>query len=94
MALGTPDGVLRLPDGRTQPVPPDTESLRDIATTSGGRSYTAEDAGALDDVYEDLGSRIGTRDERREITAGFSAAAILLLAGALGTGLRWRGSLP
>jgi Ca-activated chloride channel homolog len=94
VALGTPGGTLELPDGRTQSVPPDPESLREIAEVSGGRAFTAEDAGSLEEVYEDLGSRIGTRQETREITAGFAGASILLLAGALGTALRRRGRLP
>jgi Ca-activated chloride channel family protein len=94
VALGTPDGTLELPDGRTQAVPPDPESLQQIAEVSGGRAFTAEDAGSLDEVYEDLGSQIGTREETREITAGFAGASILLLAAALGTALRWRGRLP
>jgi Ca-activated chloride channel homolog len=94
VALGTPDGTLELPDGRVQAVPPDPESLREIAEVSGGRAFAAEDAGSLEEVYEDLGSRIGTRQETREITAGFAGASILLLAGALGTALRWRGRLP
>jgi Ca-activated chloride channel family protein len=94
VALGTPEGTLELPDGRTQAVPPDPESLREIADASGGRAFTAEDAGSLEEVYEDLGSRIGTRQETREITAGFAATSILLLAGALGTALKWRGRLP
>ena len=94
VALGTPDGTLELPDGRTQSVPPDFESLREIAEVSGGRAFAASDAGSLEEVYEDLGSRIGTREETREITAGFAGASILLLADALGTALRWRGRLP
>ena len=94
VALGTPEGTLELPDGRTQGVPPDPESLRQIAQVSGGRAFTAEDAGSLEEVYEDLGSRIGTREETREITAGFAGASILLLVGALATALRWRGRLP
>jgi Ca-activated chloride channel family protein len=93
VALGTPDGSLQLPDGRVQQVPPDPESLREIAQASGGRAYTAEDAGALEDVYEDLGSRIGTRPEQREITAGVAGAGVLLLLGALGTAWRRRGIL-
>ena len=94
VALGTPDGMLELPDGRTQSVPPDPESLREIAEVSGGRAFTAEDAGSLEEVYEDLGSRIGTREETREITAGFAGVSVLLLAGALAAALRWRGRLP
>ena len=93
VALGTPDGSLTLPDGRTQQVPPDPDSLREIAETSGGRFYTAEDAGSLEQVYEDLGSQIGTRPEQREITAGVAAAGVLLLLGALGTAWRRRGIL-
>ena len=61
---------------------------------SGGRAFTAEDANALDSVYERLGSQIGTRRVRREVSAGFAAAGLLLLAGALATSLRWRGRLP
>ena len=94
VALGTPSGTLELPDGRVQSVPPDPESLRQIADASGGRAFTAQDAGSLEEVYEDLGSRIGTREETREITAGFAGASLLLLAAALGTALRWRGRLP
>ena len=93
VALGTPDGSLELPDGRVMQVPPDPESLREIAQASGGRAYAAEDAGSLEQVYEDLGSQIGTRPEQREITAGVAAAGVLLLLGALGTGWRRRGVL-
>jgi Ca-activated chloride channel homolog len=93
VALGTADGSLTLPDGRTQQVPPDPDSLRAIAETSGGRFSTAADAGALEQVYEDLGSQIGTRPEQREVTAGVAAAGVLLLLGALGTAWRRRGIL-
>ncbi len=82
------------PDGAPLPVPPDPAALAEVAQISGGRAFAAEDADALDEVYERLGSRIGTRKEKREISAGFAAAGLLLLAGALGTSLRWRGRLP
>jgi Ca-activated chloride channel family protein len=94
VALGTPDGVVQTPDGQLLQVPPDPEALRQIAQTSGGRAFTAQDADALDSVYETLGSRIGTKKEKREISAGFAAAGLLLLGGALFTSLRWRGRLP
>jgi Ca-activated chloride channel family protein len=94
VALGTPDGIVETPDGQVLPVPPDPEALRGIARLSGGRAFTAGDADALDSVYQQLGSRIGTRREPREISAGFAAAGLLLLTGALGTSLRWRGRLP
>jgi Ca-activated chloride channel family protein len=92
VALGTEDGVIEQ-GGQTIRVAPDPEALAEVARASGGRAFAAEDAGALDEVYERLGSQIGTREEQREITAGFAAAGLLLLAGGLGTGLRRRGRL-
>ena len=94
VALGTADGVVQAPDGQVLQVPPDPDALRQIAETSGGRAFTAQDADALDSVYETLGSRIGTKKEKREISAGFAAAGLLMLGGALFTSLRWRGRLP
>ncbi len=95
VALGTPDGVLpNGPMGQSIPVPPDPETLRAIAERSGGQAFEVEDAGELEGIYERLGSQIGTRDEQREISAGFAAAGLLLLLGGVGTGLRWRGRLP
>jgi len=94
VALGTTTGQVTTPDGRTLAVPPDPATLREMAQASGGVAFAAEDAGALDQVYERLGSQIGTRKEQREISAGFAAAGLLALAGALFTSLRWRGRLP
>jgi len=93
VALGTPDGVVTGPMGEPIPVPPDPATLRAIAEQSGGRAFETGDAGELDQVYEQLGSRIGTRTEEREVSAGFAAGGLLLLLGGLGTGLRWRGRI-
>jgi Ca-activated chloride channel family protein len=94
VALGTPDGVVEGNFGQQMRVPPDPESLQQVAELSGGRAFTAEDADALDEVYESLGSRIGTKEEKREVSAGFAAFGLLALAGAAFTSLRWRGRLP
>jgi Ca-activated chloride channel homolog len=94
VALGTADGVVQTPDGQVLQVPPDPEALQRIADTSGGKAFTAQDSDALDGVYETLGSKIGTKKEKREVSAGFAAAGLLLLGGALFTSLRWRGRLP
>jgi Ca-activated chloride channel homolog len=90
VALGTPDGVV---DG-TLPVPPDPEALRAIAAASGGQAFEAADGDQLAAVYERLGSQLGTREETREITAGFAAAGLLLLGGAMAAAVRWSGRLP
>jgi Ca-activated chloride channel family protein len=93
VALGTADGIIQT-QGQTLSVPPDPQALAEVAALSGGRAFAAEDSDALDQVYETLGSRIGTKKEKREVSAGFAAAGLLLLGGAAFTSLRWRGRLP
>jgi Ca-activated chloride channel family protein len=84
--VGTPEGVVEetLPGGfrRVIQVPPSPETLEQISTGTGGQLFTALDAEELSRVYEELGSRLGTREQPREITDVFAAgAAFLLLVG-------------
>lgn len=94
VALGTSTEVIEGPGGGLIPVPPDPEALRDIARASGGRAFEADEPGELEGVYERLGSQLGTRDEEREITAGFAGVSALALLAAAGLSLRWSGRLP
>jgi len=94
VALGTPDGTVTSPIGEPIPVPPDPATLQEISRITGGTFTEAGDAGELDKVYKELGSKVGTKRVEREVTSGFAAAGLLLLLGGLGTGLRWRGRLP
>lgn len=87
IALGTDQGVLRSQraDGteRVQSVPPDRETMQRIAEISGGESFDAPTAEALDRVYEQLGRQVATRKEPREVTVAFAGGALaLLLVGA------------
>jgi Ca-activated chloride channel family protein len=93
VALGTPNGTIEI-QGRTLSVPPDPEALERIAETSGGAAFKAEDSDELDAVYDRLGSQIGTKPEKREITTYFAGAALLLLGAALLSSLRLGGRLP
>jgi Ca-activated chloride channel homolog len=92
VALGTPDGIVEGPLGQLTAVPPDPETLRQIAAESGGEAFAVDDAGELDRVYERLGSRVGTRPQRREVTAAFAGAGLVLLAAALASWARRRGA--
>ena len=82
------------PIGEPIPVPPDPATLQEISSITGGTFTEAGDAGELDKVYKQLGSKVGTKRVKREVTSSFAAAGLLLLLGGLGTGLRWRGRLP
>ena len=85
VALGTASGTL--PNGDA--VPPDVDTLRQIAERSGGEAFTADQSDALSAVYEQLGSEVATKMEKREVTSAFAGgAAILLLMGG-GLSLRW-----
>jgi Ca-activated chloride channel family protein len=75
-------------------VPPDTAALQRIASLSGGDAFRAEDSDQLGAVYDRLGSQIGTKPEKREITVVFAGAALLLLAGAMAASLGINGRLP
>ena len=94
VALGTDSGTVTAgPFGEQIAVPPDPETLREISKTTGGTFTRVDDAGQLDSVYKKLGSKIGTKKEKRELSAGFSTVGLLLLLSGLGTGLKWRGRL-
>jgi Ca-activated chloride channel family protein len=94
VALGTSGATIPGTGGGSLPVPPDPETMAEIASTSGGQSFDVEDADQLDAVYERLGSQIATRPEEREITAGFAAGGMALLAAATALSLRAGGRLP
>jgi Ca-activated chloride channel homolog len=95
VSLGTASGTVPGgPFGEPLAVPPDPRAMRAIASESGGRAFKATDAAALDTVYEQLGSRIGSKNEKREITAAFAGGGIVLLAAALALSLRGFGRLP
>jgi len=96
VALGTRDATVPNP-GFGPPflsVPPDPETLRRIADASGGRAYSAQDDQQLSSIYKQLGSQLGTRDVKREVTAAFAAGGLLLLLAAAAASTRFAGRLP
>ena len=95
VALGSPGATIPSPTGfGAIPVPPDPETLREIAKVSNGQAFKVDEAKALQRVYKRLGSRLGTKKQQRQVTSGFASVGALLLAAALLFSLRWRGRLP
>jgi Ca-activated chloride channel family protein len=102
VALGTPNGTLTFGGGsgpspfgdRRVPVPPDPATLKAIADRTGGEFFAAQSAKTLQNAYSKLGSRLGRKPGKSEITYGFLAAAAgLLLAAGLLSAL-WSPRLP
>jgi Ca-activated chloride channel family protein len=85
VALGTAGGTL--PNGDA--VPPDTATLSEIASRSGGQAFTADQAEELSAVYEKLGSEVAEKLQKREVTSAFAGGAALLLLLGGGLSLRW-----
>jgi Ca-activated chloride channel family protein len=107
VALGTPNGTLQFGfqrppqgfpggfgQGRRVPVPPDPDTLRAIANHTGGQFFAARDAKSLQSAYSKLGSRLGRKPGKTEITYGFLAAAAGLLIAAGLLSAAWSPRLP
>jgi Ca-activated chloride channel family protein len=97
VVLGTADGTITVPRASggtaTRPVPPDTESLAQIARASDGRAYTAQTATDLGEIYESLGSQLGREDRKREVTSAVTGGGLLLMLVGVAMSLRWFGRL-
>ena len=95
VSLGTENATVPSPGyGPRLPATPDPETLAEIADKSGGRAFSAEDDQELSTIYKTLGSRLGTRERRREMTAGFAGGGLLLLLTAAGMSIRSGARLP
>ncbi len=93
IAYGTAEGTITV-DGQALPVPVDVDALRELAEGTGGQAYTAESGEELGEVYADIGSSIGTRAERQEVSTWFIAAGLVAAALAAGFSLAWFSRLP
>ena len=98
VVLGTEQGTITVPRANgsgttTRNVPPDAESLAEIARVSGGKAYTAETATGLKEIYESLGSQLGHEDRKREITSAVTGGGLALMLVGVAMSLRWFGRL-
>lgn len=98
IALGTPSGQVTVQDqfGQdvTLDVPPDSESLSQIASITGAKDFNAPTAADLASVYKNLESRIGYSQERQEVTFALVGAGLLLVVLGAGLSAVWFGRLP
>jgi Ca-activated chloride channel family protein len=95
VALGTSAGTIEVPrrggGSETRPVPPDPDALAEIARASGGKAFTAQTTDGLSEVYERLGSQLGHRDEKRQVTSAFAGGGLVLLLAGAALSLGWLG---
>jgi Ca-activated chloride channel family protein len=98
IALGTADGVVDVRDNEgnlhSLQVPPDPETLAAIAETTGGRFFEAPTSTDLAQIYENLGSKVGSTTQEQEVTQWFAAAGLLLVLGGAGLAAHWFNRFP
>jgi Ca-activated chloride channel homolog len=106
VALGTPEGTIQRGFGfgggfgqggdpnELIPVPPDPETLRAIAETTGGQFTEARTPETLESAYKKLGSSLGREPGQSEITFILVAIAAVLLVAAGVLSALWSPRLP
>ncbi len=94
VGVGTPEGTVLRNRGRSMRVRLDETTLKGIAEATDGAYFYAATESDLQTVYRNLSTHMVFRKQETEITAFFTAAAILLLLGAGTLSLLWFNRLP
>lgn len=98
IALGTPDGVAEVRDNlgrlRRVAVPPDPQTLQQVAETTGAKSFTAPTAEQLRSIYSDLGNSIGHDTKSRDVTIAFIVGGLVAAVAAGALSLYWFNRFP
>lgn len=92
IAYGTQNGFVDI-DGQRENVAPDTATLQEISTITGGRAVDADNRASLADAYREIGSVIGYEDVAKPITATYAFVAlgfaVVAALGAVFMAARW-----
>ncbi len=92
IAFGTQNGYVDV-DGERETVPPDVETMQEIAEATDGRAVNADSVDSLADAYEDIGTSVGYEEVRKPITAQYAFGAlgfaIVAALGAVMMAARW-----
>ena len=94
VGLGSPAGATVNLNGFQVHTQLNEPLLQQIADTTQGAYFRAEDAAQLHSIYANLDTRLVVEPQKIEITALFAGAGILLLAAGAMVSLAWLGRLP
>ena len=89
VGVGTPDGQILTGEGWSIRVRLDEDALKVIADMTRAEYFFAGNALDLKKIYEGLNSKLVMEKKETEITAGFTAVALLLAIGAAALSLLW-----
>ncbi len=94
IGIGTAAGTTLKVGGFSVHTQLDEATLQQVAQTTGGTYYAADDAQGLADVYANLSSRLVIKPQTIEVTALFAGGGTLLLVIGAMASLAWLGRLP
>lgn len=93
ISFGTPAGYIDR-GGRPIRVPVDGQTLRAVAEQTGGEFHEAGTSAELRAVYEDIGTSVGYRTEKQDVSARFIGVGLLLAMAAAAGSMVWFSRLP
>lgn len=93
IAFGTAKGTIELA-GKTIAVPTEPAELHQLASSTGGRTFTAASSDELAAVYRTVGQSVATVTEQRDVTMWFLAGGLGLSFLAACLALAWFSRLP
>jgi Ca-activated chloride channel family protein len=88
IAFGTPGGTVEV-QGEVLSVPADPQAMAEIASGSGGKSFTAVSGAQLNSVYDQIRNSVGYDTVRRDLTGWFMGLGLVLLVLTSGAALLW-----
>jgi Ca-activated chloride channel family protein len=89
VGLGSADGTVVSFGGRSMRVQLDEDTLKRVSDITRGQYFRANTAGDLRSIYKSLNTQLIMETKKTEITAFFSAAAVILAVIAAGLSLIW-----
>jgi len=93
IAFGTASGYVDR-GGRPIQVPVDGQTLDAVARETGGQFHEAVSVEELRAVYDDIGSSVGYRTKRQDVSARFIGLSLVFALGAAAGSMRWFSRLP
>ena len=94
VGVGDPNGVILRLGGMSARVRLDEVTLKRIAQETDGTYFKADSETNLADIYKSLSTKLVFKTEQTELTAGFTAAAAVVMLAAGGLSLLWFSRLP
>lgn len=93
IAFGTGAAIIEI-HGQLVEADIDKAALEDLAADTGGNFYEAESGAELSDVYDDIGSSLGTETVDEEVVTLFVGLALIVAAATAAASLLWFQRLP